>query len=143
MKKCLELAEAAGEQGEVPVGALILDSQGDLLATGINLKETKQDPTAHAEIIAIRQACAKLNNWRLQGCTLYVTLEPCPMCTGAILQSRLQLLVYGVDDPKSGTINTVFNLPDSACSNHKLEVIAGIQEVECRQLLQAWFSSKR
>lgn len=143
MKRALTLAQAAGETGEVPVGAVIINSQGNLVAQAANRKETDQDPTAHAEILAIRTASQILHTWHLKDCTLYVTLEPCPMCTGAIIQSRLGLLVYGCDDPKSGTIRTVLNLPDSYCSNHRLEVIAGICEVDCRKQLQDWFAQRR
>ena len=143
MKQALILAQKAGDAGDVPVGAVIINSQGKLIAQGSNVKEQNHDPTAHAETIAIRKASQKLGSWHLEGCTLYVTLEPCIMCAGAIIQSRLGLLVYGVDDPKSGTIRTVLNLPDSAASNHRLSVLSGILEQECRQQLQAWFKAKR
>ena len=143
MQVSLELARAAGEAGDVPVGAVIIDSSGNLLGQGDNRKERDQDPTAHAEIIALRAAARTLNTWRLHKCTLYVTLEPCPMCAGAIIQSRLGVLVYGVDDPKAGAIRTVENIPDSSASNHKLTVIGGILESSCSQILKVWFSSKR
>jgi tRNA(adenine34) deaminase len=143
MHRALELAQAAGDTGDVPVGAVIIDSFGNLVGEGENRKERDQDPTAHAEIIAFRAAAHKLKTWRLHGCTLYVTLEPCPMCAGAIVQSRLGLLVYGVDDPKTGAIRTVENIPDSAASNHKLSVIGGVLESACRQHLQAWFAHRR
>lgn len=143
MTRALELAQTAAEAGEVPVGAVILDRQGQLLAEGANQKEGDRDPTAHAEIIAIRAACDRLNSWNLQGCTLYVTLEPCPMCAGAIIHSRLHQLVYGIDDPKTGAIRTVLNLPDSAASNHRLQVLSGILESPCRQQLQSWFAQRR
>ncbi|CCH66910.1 tRNA-specific adenosine-34 deaminase [Richelia intracellularis HH01] len=143
MQVSLELAQAAGEAGDVPVGAVIVDSYGNLVGKGENRKERDQDPTAHAEIIALRTAARTLDTWRLNRCTLYVTLEPCPMCAGAILQSRLGLLVYGVDDPRTGAIRTVENIPDSSASNHKLIVIGGILESSCCQTLKAWFTSKR
>ncbi len=143
MKQALILAEKAAEAGDVPVGAVIINDQGKLIAQSSNCKEQNHDPTGHAEIIAIRQASQKLGSWHLEKCTLYVTLEPCIMCAGAIIQSRLGLLVYGVDDPKSGTIRTVLNLPDSAASNHRLSVLSGILEEECRQQLQNWFKQKR
>ena len=143
MRQALEIAQAAGDEGEIPVGAIILNSEGNLLAASGNQKERKQDPTAHAEIIAIQQACQSLGTWHLGSCTLYVTLEPCPMCTGAILQARIRQLVYGVDDPKTGSIRTVTNLPDSACSNHRLKVTSGILETACRQQLKSWFSLHR
>lgn len=143
MNRALELALCAGDAGEVPVGAVIIDSSGNLIAEGENRKERDLEPTAHAEIIAIRKAAQILQTWRLHGCTLYVTLEPCPMCAGAIVQARLGLLVYGVDDPKTGAIRTVTNIPDSAASNHRLRVIGGILESSCRQCLQAWFARRR
>jgi tRNA(adenine34) deaminase len=139
----LELAQAAGEQGEIPVGAVIVNSSGDLIAEGENRKQRDKDPTAHAEIITIRKAVNKLQTWRLNQCTLYVTLEPCPMCAGAIVQARIRLLVYGVDDPKTGAIRTVINIPDSAASNHRLLVVGGIMESNCRQQLQTWFANRR
>jgi len=143
MHRALELAQAAGEAGEVPVGAVIIDSTGNLLAEGENRKERDKDPTAHAEIIALKRATATLQNWHLNECTLYVTLEPCPMCAGAIVQARIGLLVYGVDDTKTGAIRTVINIPDSSASNHHLQVIGGILESACRQQLQTWFVTKR
>jgi tRNA(adenine34) deaminase len=143
MERVIQLAQAAGGAGDVPVGAAIIDGQGNLIAEAANRKERDQDATAHAEILAIRAASQIKQNWYLKNCTLYVTLEPCPMCAGAIIQSRLNLLVYGIDDPKTGAIRTVTNLPDSACSNHRLAVIAGIKESKCRQQLQDWFVQKR
>lgn len=143
MTRALELAQTAGEAGEVPVGAVILDRQGQLLAEGTNHKENDRDPTAHAEIRAIRAACDRLNSWHLEGCTLYVTLEPCPMCAGAMIHARLQQLIYGIDDPKTGAIRTVLNLPDSPASNHHLQVLSGILESPCRQQLQSWFAQRR
>jgi len=143
MQHALELAQAAGEAGEIPVGAVIVNSSGELLAEGENRKERDKDPTAHAEIIALRSCGKILQNWHLNECTLYVTLEPCPMCAGAIVQARLRLLVYGVDDPKTGAIRTVVNIPDSACSNHRLAVIGGVRESACRLQLQSWFAARR
>lgn len=140
MNHAYDLAKKAGEMGEIPVGALIIDVNNHLIAEGINQKETNQDCTAHAEIITIRQACSALQRWRLDDCTLYVTLEPCAMCAGALLHSRLKTLVYAVDNEKTGAIRTVLNLPDSPASNHHLEVVAGIKERECRQLLTSWFA---
>ncbi|WP_424097468.1 tRNA adenosine(34) deaminase TadA [Moorena producens] len=143
MSVAIEIAQKAGEAGEVPVGAVIVDSEGQLIATGENRRERDKDPTAHAEILALRAAGQKLQTWHLNHCTLYVTLEPCPMCAGAIILARLGLLVYGVDDPKTGSIRTVANLPDSACSNHRLPVIGGIMESVCREQLQSWFAQRR
>ena len=143
MDRAISLGKQAGLDGEIPVGAVIVNSQGEAIAIGVNQKERDQDPTAHAEIVAIREAARVLRDWHLNGCTLYVTLEPCPMCAGAILQARVKTLVYGADDPKMGAIRTVANLPDSPLSFHKLEAIAGIREQECQRLLQDWFTNLR
>ncbi|MBD2692765.1 nucleoside deaminase [Anabaena catenula FACHB-362] len=143
MNHALELAQIAGEAGEVPVGAVIIDPDGKLIAEGENRKERDKDPTAHAEIIAIRAAAKNLQSWRLHQCTLYVTLEPCPMCAGAIAHARLATIVYGVDDTKTGAIRTVINIPDSPASNHRLQVVGGILESACRLQLQTWFANKR
>jgi tRNA(adenine34) deaminase len=142
MSRAIALAAAAGDAGEVPVGAVIVE--GDrLIAEAENRRERDHDPTAHAEVLALRIAGRQLQTWHLNHCTLYVTLEPCPMCAGAIVQARLGKLVYGADDPKTGAIRTVANLPDSACSNHRLPVLGGILESTCRQQLQAWFAQRR
>lgn len=143
MEYALELAQTAGNLGEVPVGAIVVDRQNNLLAQAANRKTREQDPTAHAEMLAIRVATKAIANCYLNNCTLYVTLEPCPMCAGAIVHSRLGLLVYGADDPKTGAIRSTINLPDSYCSNHRLQVLAGIKEQSCRQQLQTWFSDRR
>lgn len=143
MAKARELAQQAGEAGEIPVGAIIVDRNGKVIARAANTKERNCDATAHAEILAIRMAGKIRQNWHLNDCTLYVTLEPCPMCAGAIVHSRIKLLVYGADDPKTGAIQTVLNIPDSAASNHKLAVLGGVAETQCRQQLQAWFANKR
>jgi tRNA(adenine34) deaminase len=143
MDFAIALTTDAGALGEIPVGAVIVDRHGTAIATGVNRKEQEQDPTAHAEIVAIRAASRALKDWHLTGCTLYVTLEPCPMCAGAILQSRISTLVYGADDPKAGSIRTVTNLPDSPASFHKLQVIAGIREQQCQEMLQDWFRNIR
>lgn len=143
MSRALELATAAGDEGEVPVGAVIVNTNGQLIAEAQNRRERDSDPTAHAEILALRAAGRVLNSWHLDGCTLYVTLEPCPMCAGAIVLARIALLVYGADDPKSGTIRTVANIPDSPYSFHRLSVLGGIMESACRQQLQSWFSDRR
>lgn len=143
MAHALNLAKIAEDLGEVPVGAVIIDREGNLIAEAANRKTRTQDPTAHAEISAIRMATNTMQSCYLPDCTLYVTLEPCPMCAGAIIHARLGLLVYGADDPKTGAIRTVLNLPDSCCSNHRLKVLAGITETPCRQQLQTWFSRQR
>jgi tRNA(adenine34) deaminase len=144
MGHALNLAQAAGAAGEVPVGAVLVDNtQQTLIATGQNRRERDHDPTAHAEILALRQGGQQTGNWHLNHCILYVTLEPCPMCSGAIVLARLGGLVYGADDPKTGAIQTVLNLPDSRASNHRLPVIKGILEPECRLLLHQWFAQRR
>lgn len=143
MQRAVSLAQDAGDAGEVPVGAIVIDQKGNLIAQAQNRRERDKDPTAHAEIVALRLAGQVLQNWHLNGCTLYVTLEPCPMCAGAIVQARIELLVYGADDPKTGAIRTVANIPDSACSYHHLAVLGGILESKCRQQLQTWFAQRR
>ncbi|PSB21030.1 tRNA-specific adenosine deaminase [filamentous cyanobacterium Phorm 46] len=143
MARAVELARAAGDAGEVPVGAVIVDGTGKLIAESQNRRERDCDPTAHAEILALRAAGQVLQDWHLSQCTLYVTLEPCPMCAGAIVQARIGLLVYGADDPKTGTIRTAANIPDSAPSCHRLEVLGGIMESVCRDQLLSWFEARR
>ncbi len=143
MQQAVALAELAGNAGEVPVGAIVVDGTGKAIAQAQNYRERHHDPTAHAEVIALRLAGQHLQTWHLNDCTLYVTLEPCPMCAGAIIQARIKLLVYGADDPKTGAIRTVLNIPDSACSYHRLAVLGGILESNCRQQLQTWFAQKR
>ena len=143
MSRALDLAAAAGVAGDVPVGAVVVDAIGNPIAQASNRREQDQDPTAHAEILALRQAGLIRGNWHLNDCTLYVTLEPCAMCAGAIGLSRIKTLVYGADDLKAGAVRSVFNLPDSPLSNHRLEVIGGFLEESCRQQLQAWFADRR
>ena len=137
------LAQSAGAAGEIPVAAIIVGPDNQLIASATNRKERDQDPTAHAEVLAIRKAAKQLGDWHLNKCTLYVTLEPCPMCAGAIIHGRLGRLVYGASDPKTGAIRSVLNLPDGPGSNHKLAVIGGVLETACRQQLQSWFKQKR
>jgi tRNA(adenine34) deaminase len=143
LQRAIEVAAVAGEAGEIPVAAIVVDRDNNCLAIANNRKERDRDPTAHAEILAIRAATQTLGSYYLDNCTLYVTLEPCAMCAGAIVHARLGLLVYGADDPKTGCIRSVYNLPDSPISNHHLLVLGGVCEAECRQQLQVWFSSKR
>lgn len=143
MQQAVSLAQLAGDAGEVPVGAIVVDDNNRAISQAQNYRERHHDPTAHAEVMALRLAGQYLHSWHLNNCTLYVTLEPCPMCAGAIIQARIKLLVYGADDPKSGAVRTVSNIPDSDCSYHRLEVLGGILESNCRQQLQAWFAQKR
>lgn len=143
MEQAIALAAAAGAAGEVPVGAIVVDENDHLIAKAANFRERGHDPTAHAEVLALREAGQARHNWNLTGCTLYVTLEPCPMCAGAIGLSRVSLLVYGADDHKAGAVRSVLNLPDSAASNHRLAVLNGILESQCREQLQTWFAQRR
>lgn len=143
MMKAIAIAEVAGQSGEIPVGAIIVDSKNQPLAQSGNRKEKQQDPSAHAEVLAIRGASQIRQNWHLNDCTLYVTLEPCPMCAGAILHARLKQVVYGVDDPKTGVLRSTAHFADAPFSNHRLNVIGGIAETDCRQLLQQWFMKSR
>ena len=140
----LALAEAgkAYEAGEVPIGAvLVMDDE--VVATGHNRRETWKDATAHAEIIAIQAACRKLGRWRLTGSTLYVTIEPCPMCAGALVMSRMDRLVYGSADYKAGAVESLFNVVQNPAMNHRLEVTAGVREDECAALMRQFFREKR
>lgn len=143
MSEAIALADQAGSAGEVPVGAVLVSGRGVCIATACNRKERDHDPTAHAEILALRQAGQSLKQWRLSDCILYVTLEPCPMCAGAIVQSRIGTVVYGANDPKTGAMRTVINIPQSACSNHSPTVVAGILETTCAHQLQTWFAQHR
>lgn len=143
MEQAIALAQSAGDAGDVPVGAIVVGANGQAIAEAENRRERDHDPTAHAEILALRMAGRALGTWHLTQCTLYVTLEPCPMCAGALVLARLGRLVYGADDPKAGAVRSVLNLPDSACSNHHLSVLGGILETPCRQQLQSWFALRR
>ena len=142
MTAALELARQAAALGEVPVGAIVADGDGAIIGRGYNRRETDRDATAHAEILAIQEACRKKSSWRLTGCTLYVTLEPCPMCTGAILQSRLEQVVFGADDEKAGCCGGLLHLTEYPFSHHPA-VYAGVLEEECRKLLQDFFQKRR
>jgi tRNA(adenine34) deaminase len=143
MALALQLAEQAARRGEVPVGAVLVSSAGRLLGWAHNLRESLQDPTAHAEILALRQAAATSGSWRLPGSTLYVTLEPCPMCAGALVNARVGRLVYGCPDPKAGAAGTLYELPTDPRLNHRLTVQAGVGADEARRLLQDFFARRR
>lgn len=143
MKLALIEAKKAALMGEVPVGAIIADSNGKIISTAHNLRETTSDATAHAEIIAIREANAKLKSWRLAGLTMYVTLEPCPMCAGAILNSRLSRLVYGAVDVKMGAAESLFALFSNERLPANIEIRAGVLEDECKEILQNFFKDRR
>jgi len=144
MAMALKEAEKAADRGEVPVGAVIVDGiSGEVLAWAGNCTEEKNDPTAHAEIIALTQAAAFIESWRLHGCTMYVTLEPCAMCAGALVLGRLDRLVYGCDDPKAGACKSLYNIVQDERLNHMLEVTSGVLADECGRLLQDFFLRRR
>ena len=143
MQQAIELAKESGNFDDVPVGALIVNEQGEVLATGQNLREKNNDPTAHAEIVALRNAAKKTNNYRLDDLTMVVTLEPCGMCAGAIAQSRIKRLVFGAFDEKYGAVGSVWDLLRDPRIGYKPEVISGVAEDECGQLLKVFFSNKR
>ena len=142
MRRALELARDAEACGEVPVGALIV-KDGEIVAEGSNRPIRSHDPTAHAEIVAMRAAAMALENYRIPGTTLYVTLEPCPMCTGAMVHARIERLVYAASDPRTGAAGSVFDLACNDALNHRMEVIGGVLANESAALLQAFFSARR
>ncbi len=142
MHLAMQQAQAAMNEDEVPVGAVIV-AQGQVIAEGRNQREQLRDPTAHAEMIAITQAAAALGSWRLEGCTLYVTLEPCPMCAGAIVQARIPTVVFGAFDPKAGAAGSLYDLLTDTRLNHRCEVVAGFQAEPCGQLLSEFFRRQR
>ena len=143
MQQAISLAKGAGLKGDVPVGALVVDDAGTIFGQGANLREQDNDPTAHAEIVAIRDAAKKLGNYRLDELTMVVTLEPCGMCAGAIAQSRIKRLVFGSFDEKYGAVGSVWDLLRDTRAIYKPEVISGVLEDECAQLLSDFFTTKR
>ena len=143
MRLALAEAERAYALGEVPIGAVILNDAGELIASGYNLRETEHDATAHAELIAIRRACQKLGRWRLTGLTLYVTIEPCPMCAGAIVMSRISRVVYGSTDAKAGACESLFNITGCPALNHQPEMLAGVLADECSEIIKRFFRERR
>ncbi|RJQ42198.1 MAG: nucleoside deaminase [Gaiellales bacterium] len=142
MQQALEEARRAAARGEVPVGAVIEHGGGIIAAAG-NEREERGDPTAHAEMIAIRQAARRLGGWRLPGCTIYVTIEPCPMCAGAIYQARIERLVYGASDDKAGAAGTLYDITRDERLNHHTEVTPGVLADESAAVLREFFSSRR
>lgn len=142
MQIAIEEARQAAIEGDVPAGAVVV-FEGEAIARAHNEREKRNDPTAHAEVLAIRMAAQKLGRWRLYGCAIYVTKEPCPMCAGAIYQARLDELIFGVKDDKAGSAGSLFNIIDDPRLNHRLKVRSGILEEECRALLQDFFKAKR
>ena len=142
MRIALDQAKIAEENGDVPIGAVVVH-KNQIIAKAYNQREQLQDPTAHAEIIALTQAAAALENWHLNDCTMYVTLEPCPMCAGALVLSRMNRLVYGCDDPKAGAVKSLYNIVTDGRLNHRLEVTSGVLAGECSKLLQQFFQKRR
>lgn len=142
MAEALKEAEKAAEMGEVPIGAVIV-RDGEIIAKGHNMTESTKDPTAHAEMLAIRQASQKLGGWRLIGCSMYVTAEPCSMCAGAIVWSRIEKLFIGTMDPKAGACGSVFNIPQEKKLNHFVEIETGVMEEECAQIMKDFFRKLR
>ena len=143
MRRALEEADAAAVEGEVPVGCLIVDAHGREVGRGRNARERLADPTAHAEIVAIREASARSLSWRLEGATAYVTLEPCAMCAGALVNARVARVVYGCADPKAGAVTTMFGIGVDARLNHRFEVSGGVLAGECADRLRRFFEGLR
>ena len=142
LKKALAQAQKAYAQEEVPIGAVLV-LKNRIISEGFNLREAQSDPTAHAEIIALQKASQKLKSWRLEGTTLYVTCEPCLMCAGALLQARIERLVYGCADPKAGAVSSLYQTLQDSRLNHQIIVQGGVLEEECRELLQKFFKLRR
>ena len=144
MRRALELAARAAAMGETPVGAVVVRTDtGEILAEAHNLRETRNDPAGHAELLAIRAAAERIGDWRLSGCTLYVTLEPCPMCAGLVVQSRVGRLVYGARDPKAGAVDSLFRLCSDRRLNHRLDPVGGVLAEESSRLLRGFFRDLR
>jgi tRNA(adenine34) deaminase len=143
MGLALEEARLAAEDGEVPVGAVIIDATGNVVGRGRNRREGERDPTAHAEMLALREAARALDAWRLIGTTVYVTLEPCPMCAGALVNARVARVVYGCRDPKAGAIESLYTVGVDGRLNHRFAVRGGVREAECAETLRAFFRARR
>ncbi len=143
MQQAISYAKDAAEHNDVPVGALVVNEQGEILGTGHNLREESKDPTAHAEIVAMRNAAAKIGNWRMDELTMIVTLEPCAMCAGAISQSRFKRLVFGAWDEKGGAVGSVWDVIRDQRNLNKVEVVSGVLEKECSEILTNFFEGKR
>jgi len=142
MREALQEAAKAFSLGEVPVGAVVV-KDSEVIARAHNMMETSADPTAHAEMLAIRAAASVLGAWRLEGLALYVTLEPCPMCAGAMVESRIPLVVFGARDPRAGAAGSIMNILDTAALNHHPDVIGGVLEEECSEILKRFFQRRR
>jgi tRNA(adenine34) deaminase len=142
MDQAIAEAERAAAHDDVPIGAVVV-RDGELLARAHNRREVDQDPTAHAEILALRDAARALGTWRLEGCTLVVTLEPCTMCAGALVLARLDQLVFGADDPKAGAVGALYDIPRDPRLNHQVEVVRGVEAERCGALLRSFFAARR
>ena len=142
MKHALAAADEAEANGDVPVGAVVV-FEGEIIGRGFNRREADQDPTAHAEVVALKQAAETLGSWRLEGCTLYVTLEPCPMCSGALVLSRIETVVFGCSDPKAGFLGSLMDLSSFSALNHQFTVVSGVLESECSSRLKSFFRNIR
>jgi tRNA(adenine34) deaminase len=143
MREALAEAKVAADAGDVPVGAVVVDAAGQLVGRGRNRREAHQDPTAHAEVEALRDAAQRRRAWRLEGCTVYVTLEPCPMCAGALVNARVARVVYGCADPKAGAVDTLFSIGKDLRLNHRYAVTGGVLSDSCAGLLRAFFAVRR
>jgi tRNA(adenine34) deaminase len=144
MRQAIALAAHAASVGEVPIGCVVIDDlTGETIGRGYNRRETDRDPTAHAEILALREAAHARGHWRLTNCTLVVTLEPCPMCAGAIVNARVPRLIYGCDDPKAGAVRTLYQICEDPKLNHRVAVTPGVLSDDCAELLRAFFRAQR
>ena len=143
MRRALELAERAADAGDVPVGALVVDASGEVLGEGWNRREADADPTAHAEVVALRAAAQRLGTWRLEECTLVVTMEPCPMCAGAVVLARVERIVLGGWDPKLGACGSVWDVVRDRRATHRAEVVGGVLEEECADVVRRFFDGHR
>ncbi len=143
MGRALTLAQRAADAGDVPVGAVVVDASGEVVGEGWNLREVRQDPTAYAEVVALRAAAERLGSWRLSGCTLVVTMEPCPMCAGATMLARVERIVLGAWDPKLGACGSVWDVVRDRRSTHRAEVVGGVLEDECGAIVRDFFAGHR
>jgi len=143
MRRALEAAEGAGDLNEVPIGACLISESGELLSIAGNRTITETDPTAHAEILVLREAARKIGNYRLTETCLYTTIEPCAMCAGALVNARIKRLVYGARDERFGAVETIFRICDNSSLNHKIEIASGVLKEECKQLVQDFFRQRR
>lgn len=143
MEMAFDEAQSAGDEDEVPIGCVIVSLERGVIARAHNQREMLKDPTAHAEMIAITQAAASLQSWRLENCVLYVTLEPCPMCAGAIVLARLPMVVYGATDPKAGACDTLYHITNDPRLNHRSQIVGGVLAERCGEILSEFFASKR